>query len=91
MAIAHVPMIVRVGAAMEINPLVFGNAQRFGFGDGRQHDGRGLVDERIGVHELGVGEANVGIVGADGRDLIGAVAGAAVGERSSRGVRGAVC
>ena len=35
--VRDVPVIVRIGAAVQIDPFLLGNAERLGFGDRRQH------------------------------------------------------
>ena len=67
-AVAHVPVVVRVGAPVEVHPLRLGDPQGPSPADGGEHDGGRLVDERVRVHEPGVREADVGVPRTGGRD-----------------------
>ena len=70
--VGDVPVIVRVGAAVQVDPSIPGNAELTRLADRRQDDRRGLVDEGVRVHQLGVGKTDVGVVRADGGNLLGA-------------------
>ena len=87
-AITEKPVIMGVGAAVEIDPAFLGDAQGTRFGDRGQNDGGGLVDKGVGIHELGVGEADIRIVGANGGDITGREAVAPIGQRIASGNSG---
>ena len=66
---------------MQVHPLGLGNPEFAGIGDAGQDHGGGLVNEGIGIHQLGVGKSDVRVRIADLRDLFGTKTGTSVSQR----------
>src|SRR3990167_854440 len=89
--LADKPMVVRIGAAMQVDPAVFRDAQLPGARHAGEDQRRALVDVGVGAHQPGVGVGDEGVAGARCGDLLGAVTRAPVGQWVGRGHRREAC
>ena len=84
-ALGHIPVIVRIGAAMQKHPAVARDAQTASLGKAADNHCRTLIDEGIGIHEAGIRIRDVGIVGCELGNSIAVEAVATIGQRIACG------
>ena len=68
-AVAHVPQLVGIAAAVQVHAAGGGDAESPRLGGRRHHDGRTLIDVEDRVHELRIRVRDHAILGGDRRDL----------------------
>ena len=80
-------MIVRVRAAVQVDPFRFGDAHLAGRADRGDHQRGGLIDEGVGVHVARIRKADPAVLFVDPGQLPGRQAVAPGGQRIGRGHR----
>ena len=87
-ALGHIPVIVRIGAAVQKHPAVARDAQTASLGKAADNHRRTLIDEGIGIHEAGIRIRDVGIVRCESGNSIAVEAITTIGKRIACGYFG---